>query len=361
MSVLAQTRAAFPKSLLPRPEDIVADVLPLQAADYERAIAEVGRALSACAGVRLAAVIGGVSAPGVSDLDVLVICDDAAYAETKAFCEQLVQRDDLAYFFMHRMFVLPFSLVHLRHTLFLETLLVPLRVIAGDASVLPEAPALSPACRVYNFKVWGSTVWSAALGWPRVRSLRALLLSVHGVWRQAAFTSQLLGHESHAAASIERAREWRSTVLAAERQQYIVLEALLEGLGALEDAEKALQSRLGGAHDEGLFLSATDGPCAQRPEGEDVITLPGFYRRLCAMSSGPFPWLAMKSVSFPDDIEREIAREMIPAQDAALEWSARHVGDPYALHLGRGGLFPSPFNDLRGASAAPIGVLRNRS
>jgi hypothetical protein len=361
MSVPAETRAAFRSSWLPNAGAIVADVRPLTSADYDRAVETVCEGLEGARGVRCVATIGGVSLPGVSDIDMLVVCDDEAYASVKSACEKIVSREDLRYFFTHRIFVLPGSLAAYRHRLFLETLLVPPHVVMGESSALPELPPLSAECRIYNFKVWGSTVWSAMFGLRKVRSLRTLLLQLHSVWRQTAFTSQLLSDESGAALSIERAREWRSRVLASERPQHMALEALLEGLGALEDAENAAQCRLGDAHDEGLFLSATDGPCAQRPEGEDVIVLPGFYRRLCAMSSGSFPWLAMPSVSFPDDIEREIAREMIPAQEAALEWGARHAGDPYVLYLGRGGLFPSPFNDLRGASAAPIGVLRNRS
>ena len=147
-------------AVLPDLSTLVHDVQRLDAAAYARVLDATADGLREVQGVRWIGQYGHVAVPGVSDLDVVLVCDDEAYgAVTQAAAKATQATPESRYLFHHEMLVLPASCT----------------------------PRLSAVHAVENLRtLWGATPWQPDTG---TNSERAILRQV--LWGTSALNNIL--------------------------------------------------------------------------------------------------------------------------------------------------------------------------
>jgi hypothetical protein len=337
------------EEILPNVGSIEQDLPALALPEYDHAVEKISRALETTGGVRAAACFGQASLPGVSDLDVLVLCDDAQYEHMRRRSAELqeVHSDVLK----HQMFVLPASFADLRPILFFEQTFNPLRMMIGDASLLASTPP-SLSVRTLSTMTWGSTVWRVARYVRSIRSKRLLLLFLQTVARQSALTAFALGEQAEGQAVLAAWKDRRKSLVHGTSEE--VVHALADALEELQAYEWKLQKHI--QPDMQPILSEAFGLRFRTyADAADPFVLPAYYARLCALWAPLIPSLNREASPLRMDLEAAFEETVLPAIDRAVRWS-REQGDPYLLFLGRQGIFPSPFNALPDAAVVPTTV-----
>ncbi len=244
---------------------IYRDVQPLTPAEYGRVLDRFVGYVSELPGVRAVFRFGGLSHPGISDLDVLVVVSDDADAWTLEGIPAAAQGGALArYLFAHPPLVVPegeVSRVRWVHTLY------GLEQLWGDPVELPPPPAevrpwLTLAEYVdFTFSV-RSVLRSLEGGDVGLRGVLHLLTScVHSL----RLASDLLGQPIHAESE---KTVWRLRDRACEGTANVqeVREAVAAVMGRLRQTDRALAEVL-----------VRDGAVAPEPVRECVPWADGRY------------------------------------------------------------------------------------
>lgn len=318
-------------------QDIAEDISILSLNAYSAALADAA-ALGRMIGVHCVVHFGVVGTPGVSDLDVLVVCDDGAYREVVEASGEIVRAHKLC--FVHQVFVLPLTLVSLRPVLFFPQTFNAFAVLAGDAACL-AATEPSRELRTMATVIWGSTVWRILAGLLHGRpGFRSLLLLLQTIARQTALDRLLLGEEEQSRAVLHRVQASRGRILAAAAgSQEALIAALVDHIGHWRTADERLAAWM-----RPLLKSAPASRAVALPEGEvyfgpppHVPQLYGSVARLlwqggCPAAEMPVAW-------------RRALTQYQEAAARAREWGERNLADTEGLFLGAGrGIFPRPFN-----------------
>jgi hypothetical protein len=186
-----------------------------------------------------------VGVPGVSDLDVVLVCDDAAYATvTKAAAYLAQATPEARYLFHHEMLVLPASCTpRLPAVHAVENL----RTLWGDAAWLPAGESDGDRALLRQV-LWGTSALNNILHICGVRgaSLRHMLIRLAVIAKTTSRNQMLMGDAEAARRTVRVADEQRRAVLAAGDSAAASLLGAALGR-ALEDmmrSEWALDHRL---------------------------------------------------------------------------------------------------------------------
>lgn len=340
---------------------IVADDIGIwTAADHEAAAARAAQVLGAVSGVRAVVQFGACSLPGVSDLDLLLVVDDAAHADAVAAAVRWRAEDPGGAICTHQVFVLPDSLSPLREILFLPRMFTRERVLYGEPGAFAAVDAGDDAFALTSM-IWRSTVWKALCGGgPGAKvGARRILLLVRTCAQSAARAWTAAGDLPRAARTLARSTSLRLRALSAHDRPSAARAALEEAAADLLDADWAMQA----AWERRGAMSPVIGdlrigaravrfaPAAARvsADGADAV-LPAYHLHLLARAAAVFPELRLAhGIADPlpaadEAWERTWAQEL-DALRAARAWGQRHAGDPLALFLrDAAGIFPTPFN-----------------
>ena len=222
---------------------VVDDLRSLDREAYTRATDAFVGALSATPGVLAVLQFGTVRFPGVSDLDLLVLCRDAEYqdvlARVRAETEALPEG---GYLFWHPAAVVPLSLIEAAATL--HTFRDP-TLLWGDASPLEQAiERRDPWSQAVATMVWNTFFWRALSAVPLGDArLRGLLLLLGNCYQSVAANYDLVGEPRLAGAARAEAQLKRGALLAADGRdrRRMVQQALRDVTAAWHASERALQ------------------------------------------------------------------------------------------------------------------------
>ncbi len=344
-------------ALLPRPDTVTDDIVAITRDAYNDAADAVAHGLLAVPGAVFVGMFGRVGLPGISDLDLLCVCEDGAYAAVVAEADALrsahVMRRQL---FTHQIFVLPLSIVALREVLFFRQSLNPVTPLAGDASVLGEPRPADMGLAAVSAALWGSTLWRVVLGLSaRPCGMRELLLASRTASRQASLVATILGDADARAPldanDLERAAA--ASTLPGERP-FAVLGAYAAALGRWRAADRRFQEAwfAGACGSRDALLGGHHIRFDAGPDGR-VPSVPPFYADLVSTLRPLFPALPLLPRCIAPRAWDAGLHTYAEAAAEALLWGRRHTGDPYVLFLRGGrGMFPSPFNAIDGSLAS---------
>jgi len=229
-------------SMLPVPEEIIADVRDLVLADYQQAIDRSLKILRRLPGVCLVGQFGAVNTPGVSDIDLLVIVRDenfkTVYEKSKRIPNEIPNG---GYLFVDSIAVIPYSIARVARVLHSFK---NLRILWGDSSILDLLKESAFPVTLINAIVWNSHLWDAAARLCVHRqSLRALLLGLANFVQSIASNYDLLFQTTKSQLTLEWGNDARLAILTApaENRRDLVVQYLSEALSRLLDADWALQ------------------------------------------------------------------------------------------------------------------------
>ena len=206
--------------------DIIDDILPFTYSDYIVAIEQVVARLKEVSGVLSIAKYGSVNTPGISDIDMLIVCEDAAYYSVCKEARKVIHHiTHGSYLFYHQIFVLPVSLVPVRNIFFVETFDETCSVLWGDASCMcsPEFPSLQ--IRTLTRRLWNNAARGVLKGLPEQKSMRSLLLLLKVFAWQSALNARLSGNIDLERDVIKSVRMWRENIIAAPASERSALIA----------------------------------------------------------------------------------------------------------------------------------------
>lgn len=207
-------------SLVPDAHAIVYDLRPRQMAQYDEVIDSYIQVMQRCPGVLCIAQFGSVSVPGISDVDLLVICDDKEYLKVidQSKCAITTSDPDL-YIFWHPSTILPISLLpasRMLHTF------EGVHALWGDTRILEDNSTVSDYVSFINTLVWNSYFWRliASLNLRRVR-LRLLLLLTGNAAQSVAANHLAVGTGDPKAELRARIRAAREAILASSEKEQV--------------------------------------------------------------------------------------------------------------------------------------------
>ncbi len=358
-----------------RPRSITLDVRPIDRSAYEETVAQYLRQFSGRPGVRAIGTFGGVGTPGVSDIDLLVVCDDDSGADLERASDEFRRQSPLReYLFRHDVYVIPVSgvgdLLHFHPCDSLTTLW-------GDQSLLAGCRTPDEAGRLLRTVLWNSSCWGRTAGYcgETGLSLRSLLVRIKAIVMSALHNCWLMPEDLPAPlpGTLEEVEaERREIVRAGERDQGAMAVALLHKvLDVLVESDRILATWLGrqGLVDGGgrttLRLSEhqvvvcegvgrRDGSMVHRHASTTHETyLPSFYQAVGALVAAPFLtiepslarlWRPSRETRVADALRRAADRWQV-AFRANVDGAVRVGLHPFALHV-------YPFNVRRVDSPA---------
>jgi hypothetical protein len=144
----------MPRTLLP-------DIRPLDLAVYRATIDEFVNCLSRQEGVKCIGQCGSIGSPGVSDLDLLVVCEDEQYKPVRLKTIEFAKQSPLRrYLFCHEVGVVPRSAV--THLLFVHSL-ENLHTLWGDSEILESCEQPDAMIVLFREVLWNSCFWNFRL------------------------------------------------------------------------------------------------------------------------------------------------------------------------------------------------------
>lgn len=294
------------ESIVARPSEWIEDIRSFSLQQYEHAVQELSVALPAQAGVRCAGVFGETTSPGISDIDVLVICDDHCYADLKKFLESWrMATEERQYMFTHQLFLLPASLAHLRPILFFSQTFSPFQCIGGNESLFFDQSEPPSSLQYITQTVWRSTIWRILYEVDgQAYGMRKSLQLLKGQCRQLTIVESLLGIHLESTRCEQAVVEARSSRSEEDLNTawHLVQQQWVEG-------ERAVQQRNGSS----------------------------LYEAMCSNTN--------VQIFSAEDMQSYHA-----ALQEGKNWGKEYCNNPDALFLSSGGLFPSFFNMSTGST-----------
>ena len=204
--------------------DIIDDILPFTYSDYIVAIEQVVARLKEVSGVLSIAKYGSVNTPGISDIDMLIVCEDAAYYSVCKEARKVIHHiTHGSYLFYHQIFVLPVSLVPVRNIFFVETFDETCSVLWGDASCMCSQEFPSLQIRTLTRRLWNNAARGVLKGLPEQKSMRSLLLLLKVFAWQSALNVRLSGNIDLERDVIKSVRMWRENIISAPKSERCTL------------------------------------------------------------------------------------------------------------------------------------------
>jgi hypothetical protein len=212
--IASRTNAAdiLPKSLLP-------DVFPLGAAVYEAIVEDFVNHMSDDRGVLWIGKFGSLGTPGISDIDLLVVCREDAYPAVRRRTMQFARQSPIhRYAFLHDIVVVPQAA--LRYLIYFHEL-GHLQTLRGEPSMLdrfenPDENILLLRGLLFNSSLWGellSMCQQDRLG------LRQALIFSKGAATSAINNYQRMGNVRRAESIARHDKRQRQQILRAPPRQ----------------------------------------------------------------------------------------------------------------------------------------------
>ncbi len=328
------------------------DILTLGREDYDKALSMLCEYLAVTKGIRLVTTFGDVHLPGISDLDVLIICDDDCYARVvEASQEARQQIAHGTYFFPHQIFVLPASLAPCRTTLWFDHVFSSFRTLMGDSTWLDSAKP-SPELFAITTCIWHTTLWRIIAELSDVQGERERLLLMQTFSRHIALDFCICGSST---ATVFRTTAILRKILRLPFGMHLLpalfqqrMHAWKKSQNCLSDwwhscvsSEEILNNRIQLPNNSiitfGKHISLTPGN----------IQIPLLYEQLCIRLRSTFSPSLEKiqgdTHSLPAHWEESLQHYCASAR-TAQKWGEIY-GNPAQLFIHNGaGIFPSPFN-----------------
>lgn len=205
------------RQLLPKPGWIVDDLKDHTMADYQEARQFFLEEIRQCPGIHFVGQFGTVSAPGVSDIDMLVIVDDEHFQIARTESRRIIQQiPDGPYLFWHWEVLLPRSLVAVSSAL---RRFDGLQFLLGETSIVKTLTTSNYPLSAITTIIWNSYMWRSVLNLRGSRHLRQLLLLLGNVIHSLAGDYRILAKSDEGAAIQAWGREIREEILTRPREQ----------------------------------------------------------------------------------------------------------------------------------------------
>jgi hypothetical protein len=366
------------------PQSVAVDILPVERSTYESMAGDFVSQFSKQKGVLSIGQFGSINTPGVSDLDLLLVCRDED-CKTITFRAREFARQSAAhrYVFWHDVAVVPASVA--KYLLYVHSL-ENLRTLFGPAEVLEAAIQPDSNCILIREILWNSYFWQIRLGqcMQQGASLRLLLLLSHSSGLAAASNYRITGNHGYAQILAARDQEHRRQILQAPRgeQGELAKDYFGEAVQILARSDWVLGSWMtrnglsgGKAASERILLRkhhsavfddsavADQGMLHLHSRGEHLTYFPSFYYTVGCLIARPYGRLhpGLANVWRAEKLQANAANQRL--QSAAEAWNeviasifdgfVRVGGDPMDLTV-------APFNwtDPRSSSARILGKIQ---
>ena len=313
--------------------------------DYQKTTDLAVRLIADKPGVLCIGSFGHVGTPGVSDIDIFVIVEDEHYVSSCSVINQCVRTiPNASFFFPHKIFVFPQSLVPLKKILFFENTTDTDIVLWGDATILScqQIPTLQSIA--VSSAIWSSTVWRIVWNLHKgQRGLRSLLLLLQNIVQQIAQDLHVLEDEIGKETLQKWGKVMREKVLMApsSTKNEIVSQILQEAITLWLQVEWRMQEWWNQANlsSGNPLLSVDDhdicfSDTPQAPAA-GMCVLPSYYMHILNTESViQNPWKQAL------DLRRS-------SEHIVMQFARAHDLEEHALFLhGNQGIFPTPFNLL---------------
>ena len=197
------------------PNSLSLDIQPLENSVYYAMVEEYVNRFSRNKGVLCIGQFGSLGAPGISDIDLLVVCEDKNYREIELHSKEFVRQSPLhRYLFWHDVAVVPQSAIrYLRYIHSLDDL----KIVWGKSDILESCEQPDEIITLFRTVLWNSYFWSLLLHLCQQDSvsLRLILMLSKNALMSAANNYYLMANEQYAKAITPRAQQERQRVLSA--------------------------------------------------------------------------------------------------------------------------------------------------
>jgi hypothetical protein len=197
------------------PRSILFDIQNIDLSAYEKIIGEYVDCFSRSKRVLWIGQFGSTAAPGISDIDLILVCEDEYCRPLSIDTREFVERSALRrYLFFHPVSVVPRSAVKY---LFYFHPLDGLRSLWGNTALLEECEPPDEVICLFRAVLWNSDCWTRAL-WQCQQdnvSLRKILLYSRGLVIGAVNNFHLMGNGISAEAANQRVEQERQKILSA--------------------------------------------------------------------------------------------------------------------------------------------------
>jgi hypothetical protein len=179
-----------------KPKSFIFDIQNLDAPVYEKMVGEFVEYFSRRKGTLWIGKLGSLSTPGISDIDLMLVCEDTHCRMLTHESEVFISQSPLhRYLFIHNVYVIP---QHAVNYLFYFHPLDNLLTLWGDASILNECEQLDVMMRLFRTVLWNSIRWDRTLNYCQQDnvSLRSLLMCSKSLVTAANHNYRLMGNSA---------------------------------------------------------------------------------------------------------------------------------------------------------------------
>lgn len=197
------------------PRTVLLDIQPLDLSEYETIIDEFVDTFARQAGVLSIGQCGSVGAPGVSDLDLLIVCEEEKYRVVKLRTQEFARQSPLHhYLFWHDVGVVPPGAV--KHLLYGHSL-ENLKTLWGSPEILQSCDKPDEIITLFREILWNSYFWNLRLYLCQQEnaSLRVMLMICKSSMIAAASNHRMMGEADRAQAIATLAQQERQHIMEA--------------------------------------------------------------------------------------------------------------------------------------------------
>lgn len=339
------------------PSSVLPDVFPLDKSVYQAVIEEYVDHFSRQDGVVWIGQFGSIGTPGVSDIDLLVVCEGEHCPAVHRHSQEFIRQSPLySYAFFHDVAVVP--PVAARYVLYVHTL-VDLRTLWGNSEIpesleQPDETIVLLRNILNNSQRWGEIVHLC----QSVVGLRRALVLSKSTMTSAEHNYHRVADEDYAGIIALRDGQERQRILAARPsvQGDLAAAYLWEAIQTLAQADWDLRNWMireglfsGSAGEKGIQLSqdhvvvfddshASRGVLHEHIGGQHVTYLPSFYYSMCNLIVQPY-------------LQLQPGLSRVWSTSASEHWENARIGD--AARKWNETLV-TMFTDLRRVGADPL-------
>jgi hypothetical protein len=197
------------------PRNLSVDIQSLDKSVYYAVIDEYVNRVSRHKGVLCIGQFGTIGTPGLSDIDLLVVCEDRYYTAITLYSQEFVRQSALhRYLFWHDVAVVPQGVVkYLRYIHSLENL----RTVWGNSDILESCGQPDEIVTLFRNILWNSYFWSLILHLCQQDnvSLRLTLMLSKNAAMSIVSNYRLMGNEKYADIIALWAEQERQRILGA--------------------------------------------------------------------------------------------------------------------------------------------------
>ena len=344
------------------PSSLSLDVFPLDRSVYQALIEEYVNHFSRHDGVVWIGQYGSIGTPGVSDIDLLVVCEEEHYRVVKRHSQEFVRQSPVHHYaFWHDVAVVPETAV--KYLLYFHTL-GNLHTLWGSSGILESLEQPDEIIALFRNILFNSLRWGALL---RLCQRDSVSLRLTLILSKTAITSAVhdyrrTGNEDYAGIIALRDQQERQRILAAHpsAQSDLARAYLWEAIQTLSKADwdlsnwliregilsrSARQRRIHLSPDHVVVLDdsfmSSQGVLHQHIDDKHVTYLPSFYYTIGQIILQPYLQLQpdlskVWSTTASEHIENPrigaAARKWNEALTSTFDDLRRVGGDPLELN-----------------------------